>query len=46
MLTCPKCGCSVIRVIDTKTIIHNGKQVEADILQCTNCGHKDIETNE
>ena len=46
MLTCPKCGCSVIRVIDTKTIIHNGKQVEADILQYTNCGHKDIKTNE
>lgn len=46
MLTCPKCGCSVIRVIDTEVIIKDGKEVEVDVLQCTQCGHKDIEVNE
>jgi Zn ribbon nucleic-acid-binding protein len=46
MLTCPRCGCRVIRVVRTFTVIEDGKEYEVDLLECTRCGHQEKETND
>lgn len=46
MLNCPVCGCSVIRVVKTLTVIEDGKEKDVDLLECTACGYQEKEVNE
>lgn len=43
MLVCPVCGCSVITVVRTLTVIEDGNAREVDLLECTKCGYQEKE---
>jgi len=46
MLVCPVCGCSVIRVIKTMTVVELDREYDVDLLECTRCGHQEKEFGE